>query len=61
MGEKIDQAKGRAKEAAGDITDNDGLKREGKADRAGGEVKEKVSDAVDKVKEKVDDVIHRDK
>ncbi len=61
MGEKIDQAKGRAKEAAGDLTDNDDLKNEGKADRIGGEVKEKVSDAVDKVKEKVDDVIHRDK
>jgi uncharacterized protein YjbJ (UPF0337 family) len=61
MGEKIDQAKGRAKEAAGDLTDNDDLKNEGKADRVGGEVKEKVSDAVDKVKEKVDDVIHRDK
>jgi uncharacterized protein YjbJ (UPF0337 family) len=61
MGEKIDQAKGRAKEAAGDLTDNDDLKNEGKADRVGGEVKEKVSDAVEKVKEKVDDVIHRDK
>jgi uncharacterized protein YjbJ (UPF0337 family) len=61
MGGKIDQAKGRAKEAAGDLTDNDDLKNEGKADRVGGEVKEKVSDAVDKVKEKVDDVIHRDK
>lgn len=61
MGEKIDQAKGRVKEAAGDLTDDDDLKREGKADRVGGEVKEKVSDAVDKVKEKVDDVIHHDK
>lgn len=60
MGEKMDQAKGRAKEAAGDVTDNDELKREGKADRIGGEVKEKVGDAIDKVKEKVDDVIHRD-
>ena len=61
MGEKMDQAKGRAKEAAGDLTDNDDLKHEGKADRVGGEVKEKVSDVIDKVKEKVDDVVHHDK
>jgi uncharacterized protein YjbJ (UPF0337 family) len=61
MGEKADQAKGRAKEAAGDLTGNDDLKNEGKSDRIGGEVKEKVTDAVDKVKDKVDDVIHRDK
>jgi uncharacterized protein YjbJ (UPF0337 family) len=61
MGEQMDQAKGRAKEAAGDLTDNEDLKHEGKADRVGGEVKEKVTDMVDKVKDKVDDVIHRDK
>ena len=29
-----DDAKGRIKEAAGDLTDNDDLKREGKVDRA---------------------------
>jgi uncharacterized protein YjbJ (UPF0337 family) len=61
MGDKMDQAKGRAKEAAGDLTDDDSLKREGKADRVGGEIKEKVGDVVDKVKDKVDDVVHRDK
>lgn len=61
MGEKADQAKGRIKEAAGDLTDDDDLKREGKADRAGGEVKEKVGEAVDKVKDGVDRVLHRDK
>lgn len=56
MGEKTDQAKGKIKEAAGDVTGNDDLKREGKADRVGGEIKEKVGDAVDKVK----DVLHKD-
>jgi uncharacterized protein YjbJ (UPF0337 family) len=61
MGEKIDQAKGRAKEAAGDLTDDKDLQREGKSDRVGGEIKEKVTDAVDKVKDKVDDVLHKDK
>jgi uncharacterized protein YjbJ (UPF0337 family) len=33
MGENIDEAKGRAKEAAGDLTDDKELKREGKVDR----------------------------
>ena len=56
MGEKTDQAKGRIKEAAGDVTGNKDLEREGKVDRVSGEVKEKVGDAVDKVK----DVLHRD-
>jgi uncharacterized protein YjbJ (UPF0337 family) len=53
MGEKIDEAKGRAKEAAGDLTDDEGLQREGKIDQAASDVKEKVSDASDKVKEKL--------
>jgi uncharacterized protein YjbJ (UPF0337 family) len=60
MGEKADQAKGRVKQAAGDLTDNDDMKREGKVEEKAGEVKEKVGDVVDKVKEKVDDVVHRD-
>ena len=50
MGEKADQAKGRVKEAAGDLTNDKDLEREGKAERVGGEIKEKVGDAVDKVK-----------
>ena len=57
MGENIDEAKGRAKEAAGDLTDDDGLKREGKVDQAMSDIKEKVDDAADKVK----DVLNRDK
>jgi uncharacterized protein YjbJ (UPF0337 family) len=60
MGEKTDQAKGRVKEAAGDLTDDDELKREGKADRAGGEVKEKVGDAVDSVKDAAKRVVGKD-
>ena len=54
--EKIDDLKGRAKEAAGDLTENDDLKREGKVERAAADVKEKVSDAVDKVRDKVKDL-----
>jgi uncharacterized protein YjbJ (UPF0337 family) len=53
MGENIDEAKGRAKEAAGDLTDNKDLKREGKIDQATSDVKDKVGDAADKVKETV--------
>ena len=46
-----DEIKGRTKEAAGDLTDDDGLKREGKVDRATGTVKDKVGDAADKLKD----------
>ncbi|HEY7121869.1 MAG TPA: CsbD family protein [Solirubrobacterales bacterium] len=53
MGDNIDEAKGRAKQAAGDLTDDEDLKREGKIDRAVSSVKEKVDDAADKVKEKL--------
>lgn len=45
----FDEAKGRMKEAAGDITDDDDLKREGKIDKGEG----KVKDAVDKIGDKL--------
>jgi uncharacterized protein YjbJ (UPF0337 family) len=47
----IDEAKGRVKEAVGDLTDDKDLKNEGKVDKAAGDVKDKVGDAADKVKE----------
>jgi uncharacterized protein YjbJ (UPF0337 family) len=53
MGENIDEAKGRTKEAAGDLTDDESLKKEGKVDRAVSDVKEKVDDVAEKVKEKI--------
>jgi uncharacterized protein YjbJ (UPF0337 family) len=59
MGEKAEDLKGRAKEAAGDLTDDDELKREGKVDRASASIKDKVEDVVDNVKGKVKDVIDR--
>ena len=46
-----DELKGRAKEAGGDLSGDDGLKREGKVDRATGTVKDKVDDASDKAKD----------
>ncbi len=51
-----DDLKGRAKEAAGDLTNNDDLKNEGKADRAGGKVKDVIDNAEEKAKDLVDDV-----
>jgi uncharacterized protein YjbJ (UPF0337 family) len=56
VGSNLDDAKGRVKEAAGDLTDNDRLKREGKVDQAGGKVKEFVDDAKEKVEDAVDAV-----
>jgi uncharacterized protein YjbJ (UPF0337 family) len=49
----VDKAKGRVKEAAGDLSGDNELKREGKVDRASGGVKDKVGDAADKVKDAV--------
>ena len=56
MGSGIDDMKGRAKEAAGDLTEDDDLKREGKADQFGAEIKEKAEQAKDKVDDAVDNV-----
>ena len=50
MVDNADDLKGRVKEAAGDLTDNDDLKREGKVDQATGKVKEAVDDIADKFK-----------
>jgi uncharacterized protein YjbJ (UPF0337 family) len=65
MGENLDKAKGRVKQAAGDLTDDDDLRREGKSDELGGKVKDlvddlkdKANDAVDKVKDKIESNRH---
>ena len=49
----IDKVKGRVKEAAGALTDDDKLRREGKTDQAAGSVKNAVEKVVDKVKHAV--------
>ncbi len=51
-GEK-DDAKGRLKEAAGKLTDDHSLQREGKVDRPEGAVKDKLDDVADKAKDAV--------
>ena len=48
-----DQVKGKVKQAVGDLTGNEDLKKEGKADEKAGEVKE----FVEGVKDKADDLI----
>ena len=53
MGENIDEVKGRAKEAAGDLTDDQDLKNEGRVDKAVSDVKEKVDGFADKVKDRI--------
>jgi len=54
MGEIIDIAKGRLKQAAGDLSDNQKLKREGTADI----VKGKVEGAIKDIKHAAQDAKH---
>ncbi len=49
----IDTTKGKLKEAAGDLTDDQSLKNEGKVDKASGGLKHAVGDAADKAKDAV--------
>jgi uncharacterized protein YjbJ (UPF0337 family) len=46
-----DKAKGNIKEAAGDLTGDKDLEREGQVDQASGSVKDKVGDVADGVKD----------
>ena len=52
-----DEIKGRAKEAIGDLTDDDEMKREGKLDKVAG----KAKDAVDAVKDRIKDAVDHDR
>lgn len=53
---KLDQVKGDAKEALGDVTDNKSLENEGKADQLTGDVKEKLNEAGEAIKDKANEV-----
>lgn len=60
---EADDLKGRVKEAAGDLTGDEDLQREGKVDQASGKVKEMLDDAKEKVEGVIDDIkekINRD-
>jgi uncharacterized protein YjbJ (UPF0337 family) len=52
-GGTTDKAKGKLKKAAGDLTDDESLKNEGRVDKASGKVKNAVGDAADKAKDVV--------
>ncbi len=49
MSGKTDKAKGKIKQAVGDLTDNDKLRREGKIDELAGKAKEVIDNVRDRV------------
>ncbi len=68
IGDKAQELKGRAKQAAGDLTDDRDLKREGKVDEGTAEVKQKADHLGDKAGdlagragEALKDVVNKDK
>lgn len=50
MSDNIDEAKGRAKRAVGELTGDEALKREGSVDKAAGKAKETIDQVADKAK-----------
>ena len=56
---KVEQLKGKTKQAAGDLTDNERLHDEGVADEAAGEVQEGLGRGRRKVGEAVEDLGER--
>jgi uncharacterized protein YjbJ (UPF0337 family) len=56
MNMNSDQAKGKLKEAAGVLTDDEKLKNEGKRDQLVGDAKNVVQDVADKVEDVIDDI-----
>ncbi len=48
---KTDEVKGRVKEAAGALTGDAKLKREGRIEQTAGKMKQKVEKAIDKIKD----------
>ena len=60
----VDQAKGKIKQAAGDLTDDPELHKEGQRDEQAGKVKEAIEDAKEKLENAVDaarDKLNKDK
>ena len=51
MSGKTDEMKGRIKEAAGAMTDDERLKREGKIDQTAGKAKQAAEKVIDKAKD----------
>jgi uncharacterized protein YjbJ (UPF0337 family) len=57
MPESAKDVQGRVKEAAGDLTGDSDLKKEGKIEQAG----EKVKHGIDEIADKAKELLHRDK
>jgi uncharacterized protein YjbJ (UPF0337 family) len=53
---KVDQVKGRAKEEIGNITDDDRMRAEGRAENVGGNIQEGFGTARRKVGETIEDI-----
>jgi uncharacterized protein YjbJ (UPF0337 family) len=52
----LDKVTGRAKQAAGDLADDAGLRREGRQEERKGEAKEELGEAQEKADAKADEV-----
>ena len=52
----MDKVTGRAKQAAGDLADDSGLRREGKQEERKGEAKEELGNAQEKADRKAEEV-----
>ncbi len=58
--DKLNEAQGRIKQAAGDLTDDQQLKDEGRADEAKGKLGGLIDDAKEKLSDGIDKVTHKD-
>jgi len=59
MGGKTDQVTGKVKEAAGVLTGDKELEREGKVQHAAGHIKEKAAEIADDVKKATEKVVDK--
>lgn len=59
MNNFVDKAKGKTKQAWGDVTDNDSLKAEGQLDEAKGHVKDHIDDKRDKAGDRIDEMMNK--
>ena len=59
MGGKMDQATGKVKEAAGVLTGDKKLEREGKVQHAAGDIKEKAKEIADDVKKTTEKLVDK--
>lgn len=56
---RLDQAKGKIKEFAGKVIDNDRLEAKGEAEQVSGKVQAKFGDSKEAVKDKAKDIVDK--